>query len=74
MALLTLNIRNGGANAQIAVNSEQIVSVQNLGEYCHIVTTGTNSNGSSWQFPVVETFDYVIGLFQEGRRQEGRRQ
>ncbi|GAA2817181.1 hypothetical protein EDC40_103656 [Aminobacter aminovorans] len=70
MALITLTLRGSSTNSRIAVNTEQIVTLQDFGAYTHVVTTGTNSNSASWQFAVEEPFDVIVGLFQEGRRQQ----
>lgn len=69
MALITLTMR-GSSNSRIVLNSEQVVTLQDFGTYVHVVTTGTNGTGASWQFPVEERLDDIIGLFQEARRQQ----
>jgi hypothetical protein len=68
MALIGLPLRAANETPKIYVNSNQVVTIRDLGQYSHIVTNVTDG-GRAWQFSVNETAEEVIALINEGDKQ-----
>ena len=67
--ILTMRGPHADRGRRIALNTKQIVTVQDSGDHAFFVTAGPNPSGNAWSFDVEETFDQVLKLIGDA---EGR--